>query len=275
MNSFKNVLFLLLALTASSVFGWGEHGHKLIAKKSFLFIPHDMAIPASYIPYVTEHSVDPDNRKKEDRTEAPKHFMDIDFYAEYLAGTEVLDQQQLIAKYKDTVTKKGILPWATIATYKSLVDAFKANDPARIKLYMSDLAHYVGDAHQPMHTIENYNGQLTGQKNIHFRYESDMVDSNLAEIEGKIGAMTLEPVTNLEHWIFYIIHEANCLQPVLFTADKVAYAASGNTFNSNYYHLMWFYTKFVTFDQFNKASNRLAQLYYKAWLEGGKPKLTE
>ena len=36
----------------------------------------------------------------------------------------------------------------------------------------SDLGHYVADAHVPLHTSLNYNGQLTGQKGIHAFWES-------------------------------------------------------------------------------------------------------
>jgi len=274
MRSFKS-FFFILTITATSIFGWGSQGHKLIAQKGVELLPKDMALPASYASFIVEHSVDPDNRKSQDKTEGPKHFIDIDFYTEYINGAEILDQQQLLAKYKDTVTKQGLLPWATIATYNNLVAALKAGDPAKIKLYMADLAHYVGDAHQPMHTILNYNGQLSGQRNIHARYESDMVDANLTAISKNILPISLQPIDDLNTWIFSIIHESNCLQQVLFSADKISLANSGNSYNDNYYRLMWFYTKFVTIDQFTKASNRLAQVYYKAWAEAGKPKFVE
>ena len=34
------------------------------------------------------------------------------------------------------------------------------------------MGHYIGDAHVPLHTTENYNGQLTGQEGIHAFWES-------------------------------------------------------------------------------------------------------
>ncbi|HEY0900427.1 MAG TPA: S1/P1 Nuclease, partial [Sphingobacteriaceae bacterium] len=36
----------------------------------------------------------------------------------------------------------------------------------------ADLGHYIGDAHVPLHTTENYNGQLTNQVGIHGFWES-------------------------------------------------------------------------------------------------------
>ena len=34
----------------------------------------------------------------------------------------------------------------------------------KILKYSAELGHYIGDAHVPLHTTENYNGQLTNRK---------------------------------------------------------------------------------------------------------------
>jgi hypothetical protein len=36
------------------------------------------------------------------------------------------------------------------------------------------LSHYVADAHVPLHTVRNYDGQFTGQKGVHARWESHL-----------------------------------------------------------------------------------------------------
>ena len=46
--------------------------------------------------------------------------------------------------------------------------AFKEKDKDKVLLYASDLAHYVGDGHQPLHATINYNGQLSDQKGFIF-----------------------------------------------------------------------------------------------------------
>ena len=43
-----------------------------------------------------------------------------------------------------------------------------------IKLMSAVLAHYVADAHVPFHAVVNYDGQLTGQRGIHSRFESEL-----------------------------------------------------------------------------------------------------
>ncbi len=37
-------------------------------------------------------------------------------------------------------------------------------------------SHYVQDAHQPLHASNNYDGQLTGQRGIHSRFERDLFE---------------------------------------------------------------------------------------------------
>src|SRR5690606_9359940 len=57
-----------------------------------------------------------------------------------------------------------------------LKDAFMVGDPDRILRLSADIGHYIGDAHVPLHTTENYNGQKTGQEGIHAFWESRLVE---------------------------------------------------------------------------------------------------
>jgi hypothetical protein len=43
------------------------------------------------------------------------------------------------------------------------------------------LAHYAADATMPLHSTENYDGQLTDQRGIHHRVEAQLVDADLEE----------------------------------------------------------------------------------------------
>jgi hypothetical protein len=53
-----------------------------------------------------------------------------------------------------------------------LTKAFESGDVSRILRASAEIGHYIGDAHVPLHTTENYNGQLTGQDGIHGFWES-------------------------------------------------------------------------------------------------------
>ena len=72
----------------------------------------------------------------------------------------------------DEFTQHGILPYHLQAHHRRLTEAFVARDVPRILQLAAEMGHYVGDAHVPLHTTENYNGQLTGQTGIHAFWES-------------------------------------------------------------------------------------------------------
>jgi hypothetical protein len=55
---------------------------------------------------------------------------------------------------------------------RRLTKAFESKDVALILRLSAEMGHYIGDAHVPLHTSENYNGQLTNQNGIHAFWES-------------------------------------------------------------------------------------------------------
>ena len=267
---------LIVVAFANFVFGWGDQGHKLINNKAVALLPTEMQAFTKWQDYITLHSVDPDNRKRDDKTEAPKHFIDIDFYKEFINGKMVEDKKELTAVYGDSmVTRQGLLPWATLDTYNKLIQAFKDKNKDKVLLYTSDLGHYVGDGHQPMHTMLNYNGQLTNQKGVHARYEIKMVDKYIKDIEASITKANVKKVDAPFQFIFDYIADANSVQSVLLDADITATKMAGSTDNDEYLRLMWFKTKYVTEIQFQTAVSDCASLIYTAWLEAGKPDLNQ
>jgi hypothetical protein len=72
----------------------------------------------------------------------------------------------------DSLTLHGILPYHLLQMHRRLTRAFQAGDAALILQLSSEIGHYIADAHVPLHTTMNYNGQLTGQTGIHAFWES-------------------------------------------------------------------------------------------------------
>jgi hypothetical protein len=267
---------LIILLPFSVMLGWGAEGHKLISNKAMTLIPDEMSSFTKWQDYVTTHSVEPDLRRDSDKSEGPKHFIDIDFYPEFLNGKMIEDKARLVAEYGDsTVTKMGLLPWATLDTYNKLVTALKEKNRDKALIYLSDLGHYVADGHQPMHAIMNYNGQMSGQKGIHFRYESVMVDSNLSTIKDDFHAEKAVYISTPLDFIFKYITDANSVSDVLFDADTFAYKKTNSREDAEYYRLLWFKTRYITETQIENAASDFASLFYSAWLDAGKPSFDE
>ncbi len=72
----------------------------------------------------------------------------------------------------DHFSEHGIVPYILPQMLSRLTNAFQKKDVQKILRLSADIGHYIGDAHVPLHTTENYNGQLTGQDGIHAFWES-------------------------------------------------------------------------------------------------------
>lgn len=72
----------------------------------------------------------------------------------------------------DSFSEHGILPYHLILMQNRLTEAFLQKDPDVILRLAADFGHYIGDAHVPLHTTSNYNGQKSGQVGIHAFWES-------------------------------------------------------------------------------------------------------
>jgi hypothetical protein len=76
------------------------------------------------------------------------------------------------AFFSESLSSHGILPWHLQQMHQRLVRAFKARDGRMILKLSAEFGHYIGDAHVPLHTTSNYNGQKTNQYGIHGFWES-------------------------------------------------------------------------------------------------------
>lgn len=174
----KAILFLLvLTLVAGNSqpsYSWGFFAHKRINRLAVMSLPTElMVFYKTNIEFITDHAVDPDKRRYGVEGEACRHYIDIDHYGEKPFEKVPRQWKDAVAKFtKDTLEAYGIVPWHINHMMFRLTKAFKEKDINRILRYSSDLGHYIGDAHVPLHTTENYNGQLTNQKGIHGFWES-------------------------------------------------------------------------------------------------------
>jgi hypothetical protein len=266
--------FLIVStfLTVQELISWGSTGHAIINRNTTIHFPLSMEAFKSWAEYLALHASDADYRKGSDPSEGPKHYIDIDNYPEFFAGNMTTSFDSLVARHGLTyVMQQGILPWTTVTTFDSLTAAFQQKNWEKAKLFAADLGHYVADAHQPLHTTRNYDGQFTNQRGIHSRYETQMIN----RYQGKITFIvdSVITVTNPLDFVFnYIFNSYSYLDEVL-RADSIAKAAAGNTTSEYYYSLLWEYSNIYTVELFRLATRNLASLIYSAWLKAGSPVL--
>jgi hypothetical protein len=268
----RRLISITLSLIVAFLFiSWGSGGHFRINSNASQSFNLEMNQFQSWSAQLAAHASDADDRKAEDPTEAPKHYIDIDNYPNFLVDgciTENFDSA-VIQHGSSFVYAQGILPWATLAAYDSLVACFSRNDWTKALLFASDLGHYVADGHMPLHICANYDGQISGNDGIHSRYESTMINNNLASIA--YTGDSIAEIPDIRDYIFNYLYKNFPYADSVITADNYAKSISTNYYSTAYKQALWNYTKTFTIQLFKEASHALAELMYNAWLEAGSP----
>jgi hypothetical protein len=168
---FSSVFFLFSLLPLPF---WGFFGHALINRQAVYSLPPEMLVLyKKELAYLAEKSVNPDRRRYAVKGEAEKHYIDLDHYGDSARFLLPKYWAAALEQYpEDSLRAHGIGPWSTYLTFLSLTKAFAAKDQAAILRLSADLGHYLGDLNVPLHTTQNYNGQLSGQTGIHGFWES-------------------------------------------------------------------------------------------------------
>lgn len=286
--SFVIAIFTLLILVEPA-WAWGFFGHKRINRMAVFTLPPEMIVFfKEHIEFVTEHAVDPDKRRYAVEGEDKNHYIDIDVYGENGMQEMPRKWEDAVAKYsEDTLRAYGVLPWNLETALKKLQWAFESKDAKRILKYSSDIGHYIGDAHVPLHTTVNYNGQLTGQRGIHGFWESRIPESFHEEYDFFVGKANYIKNTRKFIWDFIADSHA-CVDSVLvfekelsnrFPSDqKYAFENRGVT------------TMRVYSREYTEAYNALldgmierrmkatildvGSLWFTAWVNAGQPDLS-
>ena len=158
---------------------WGFFGHKKINEMAIYTLPEGMfGFYKANMDFIIDHSVDPDKRRVAVVGEEECHFIDMDRYCFGEPDCNPFNNvprrwNDAVAKFgEDSLRENGIVPWHVNLMLIRLTDAFKSEDYYKILRMSAEIGHYIGDAHVPLHSTSNYNGQLTGQRGIHGFWES-------------------------------------------------------------------------------------------------------
>lgn len=264
-----SILFALLVGLCS----WGEKAHRKINSSCVEFFPKELNQLKVWAPILADHGSDADLRKKNDKTEFVKHFIDIDNYDDFNNKHRIEeDFEKACLKCGVTkVKKEGTLPWTTDSTYKALVHDFKTSNWDQAVLTAANLGHYVGDGFMPLHIAANYDGQLSGQTGIHRRYEETMIDRHIDEIKFRVSPCN--KISNVQSYIFSYLYANHASVQMLLQADKTANNKAREQYNEVYFESLWNNSNSFTIKLLQESSKTTAALIYTAWLEAGKPKI--
>ena len=279
-------IFVFLPKEASQ--SWGFYGHKRINRMAVFTLPPEMvSFYKKHIEFITNHAVDPDKRRYGVEGEAERHYIDIDHYGTHAFDSVPKFWKQAVAKFtEDTLRAYGIVPWQIEKHYYKLMNAFKEENLDRILHYSADIGHYIADAHVPLHTTENYNGQLTGQRGIHGFWESRIPEMKAEDYDYFVGrAHYVESPIKSAWKVVYDSHQAvdsvltfEAILNKKFPQDqKYAFENRGSLMTkvysaeyTNAYDLM---IKGQVERRMRESIVMVGSLWYTAWVDAGKPNL--
>jgi hypothetical protein len=269
--------------------GWGFFGHQRINRLAVFALPPEMiGFYKKNIGYITEASVNPDRRRFIVVDEAPRHYIDLDHYGDSAIYTLPRYWNDAVTKLtEDTLKAYGILPWHINRMYYRLKDAFLIRDPDKILKVSAEIGHYIGDAHVPLHTTENYNGQLTGQEGIHAFWESRLPELFSEEYNFFTGKARYISNPQLAAW--KAIEESHLAVDSVLREEKKLAASSVDykySFETKGRQTVKVYSKEYS-DAYHKLLNGMverrmraaikltADMWYTAWVDAGQPDLNE
>jgi len=268
---------------------WGFLVHRTIHQLAVYELPKSMR-PFFYksMNYLVENAGRPDQRRNQDSAEAPRHFIDLEMYGDSAAWKMPFKWDDAVRIYtKDSLLKYGYVPYHIITMKNRLTDAFRSGNRDSILFQANDLAHYIGDAHVPLHTSVNYDGQLTNQKGLHSLWESMIPEIEIQQynLHSRHKAAYLN---NPEQSVWDCIRHAHILLKDVFNQEREAtkdfvdttkyrvQIRRGQEVKSYTSEFAKAYSKRLgqtINDQLLASADMIADFWYTCWVDAGRPDL--
>ncbi len=188
--------------------------------------------------------------------------------------------------YLDEFSIHGILPYWLPVMQRRLTNAFLTRDIPLILRLSADIGHYIGDAHVPLHTTENYNGQLTGQQGIHGFWESRIPELFSTDWDLVTGPASYVENYSAEAW--RMVRESHAyVEDVLSLERSIREGLSSDRImcfeDRNTYNVLTYCPEFandyqnamdgMVENRFRQAIHAIGSSWYSAWIDAGQPDL--
>ncbi len=266
--------------------GWGFFAHRKINRLAVFTLPPEMiGFFKKNIQTITDVSTNPDRRRYAVPDEAPRHYIDLEAYGDSACQKLPKYWSEAVGQFgEDSLKTHGILPWNIVRAYDLLKESFQLNDPEKIIKYAAELGHYIADAHVPLHTTRNYDGQLTGQHGIHGFWESRLPERFLEEYDFFVGKASY--IDDPQQAAWGMVCSSHLLVDSVLKEEKILSAQAHVKFNyetkgkqtvkaySAAYARLYHLKLAGMVERRLRASIKITgDLWYTAWVNAGQPDL--
>jgi hypothetical protein len=281
-------LYLLSIICNNISYGWGFRSHRNINAAAIQGLPDPLKkFFEQYADFIIEQSVAPDLRRNTDPTEGPYHYINFERFGDNPFHDFPLQYRKARERFgDDTLRTFGLILWRIDAWTDSLIYAMRQYDSEKITIFAADLGHYIADLHMPLHTTSNYDGQLTGQRGVHRRFETELPE--LFDHAYTWNIPKTRYIKNSLKEAFGIGKESFKLVDKVYSADLNAKKGipedqlfrteeqNGRTiyiYHEDYYLCFHEFLHGMVESRLRLAAERVRNYWYTAWIKAGKPDL--
>lgn len=284
---------LFLQNTSKNNAAWGFAGHQRCNEFAVYLLPAELqGLFVQHLPYLISQAVAPDQRRYAVSAEAARHYIDLDHY--YQKGQDPFWnlpqnwQEAIDCHSEDTLQAYGIVPWHVVRMKYRLQKAFEEKNLALVLKYAAEIGHYIADAHVPLHTTENYNGQLTNQYGIHGLWESRLIELQADNYNYWIGQAQYLPSVQKSIWaavrashaaLDSVLRFEKLVSQQFSAAEKYSYEQRGSTLTKVYARkfCLAYHDKLngMVERRLRAAILMISSVWYTAWVDAGQPDLSQ
>jgi hypothetical protein len=277
----KHLVTILLVLSCCLVFStqshaWDSATHRLITRLAINALPPSplkIALTRNER-LVEQHSIEPDSvlKHRDGHTEEIRHYIDLEIYSRdpdaALASLDpdLATMRERVGEMK--LRSSGTLPWTIEDIARRFSADLREGDCAEMLREAGYLAHYVGDASQPLHSTVHFDG-YRHDRGIHARVEG-AVDDRASYLEATArDQVKVQPITAV--WPIEIeeIQIANSRLRELIQADRRARRAARK--GPEYTESLFATAGPMFTQQVASAASTLASIWQYEWTTAGSP----
>lgn len=290
-----------VVMSATPAGAWGFTAHFIITRAAVEALPPGLrAFYESHVDFVAAHSIDPDKWRWDDLDwstvcpperdfpalegdERPRHFLDADAVAPYPFSEISRDFDQYRDAAEGEWEEWGSAPWTAAAYTALLRDEMGAARPdlSRVLCRSAILAHYVADLSQPFHLTVNYDGQLSGLRGIHSRFERHLVDYYDEVLKARVRASAPQalvldsPIEATFEMLVDGYPDVHALLRADLLAQRSAPLEDGQSAGDNpaYMREMWELSGDLAAARMAYGAEKVASFWLTAWDSAGRPDL--
>jgi len=266
------VLAAVVVLAAPSAYSWGGAAHRLADDWAIGTLPPGLGhYFQSNRTFILDHANDPEKWMKKDRYERMRHYIFLNKYGMFPYLELPHSYKVAVNKYGlGHITHNGVLPWQVGEYSLKLTNDFRKHEWEQVKLDAAALAFYVADAHDPLHTTENYNGQMTGQNGLEQRFGTGLVErySHFFMFRPDNASKISDPT----EYAFHMVLEAHTWVDQIILADLRALGDQPG-YTDDYYDRFYSRVGSTAMKEISESAHDIGSYWYTSWVNAGRPEL--